>query len=448
MAYDYFYDQQLRRYWLQFTRIFEGFQYQTGQGANGARRLVTVPVRLANKDQLVGHILRNNTENTVQSAPAITCWMTSITRPAERIQSPNFVSSVNVFEREIDEATNSYTGNVGRTYTVERMMGIPFDITMQVDVWTTNEDQKHQIMEQIMLLFNPSIDLQTGTNPLDWTGLTIVTLEDYIWSSRSFPMSGDDIEISSLIFKMPIWLNPPAKVKRQNIIHQIIQNIANMPAEKPAEGDAIGVFWDADSMRSMSIVTPGDHHVRVVGNEITLLDSTGSDEGTDWRELLRLYGKFRPGVSQFRLKTSADLDDTANDLVGTLSLDEDEANKAYVTWDIETLASNTLTAVNAMIDPHKTGPGQGAMPAAASGQRYIITDDLGECEAWGDINAGANDIIAYVNGHWSVVFDSSITTTTHYVLNSRSGKQLKWDGEQWLFAVDNDYSPGYWRVFL
>ncbi len=191
MALNYWYDGQLKRYWLQFTRIFAGFQFQTGIGSSGTTSFRTYPVRMVSKDRMINNIMRNNSENTALSAPQITCWMTELERSPERIQSPNHVSTVQVVERAIDPLTNSYTGDMGKSYTVERYMAVPYDMTMQVDLWTTSEDQKHQFMEQVLILFNPSIDLQTGTNPLDWTSLGIVSLENVSWSNRSMPIGTD-----------------------------------------------------------------------------------------------------------------------------------------------------------------------------------------------------------------------------------------------------------------
>ena len=51
MALDYFYDNQLRRYLLQFVRIFAGFQYQAGNDSSGNPIFRTVPATLATMDR-------------------------------------------------------------------------------------------------------------------------------------------------------------------------------------------------------------------------------------------------------------------------------------------------------------------------------------------------------------------------------------------------------------
>lgn len=466
MALDYWYDGQMRRYWMQFCRIFEGFQYESGVDSNGVRTRRYFPVKLASKNRQIGHILRNGSENTILSTPQISCEMTSIRQSAERRQTPNHVRTSNVWERAIDPATGKYTDQLGATYSVETYMAIPYDITMRVNIWTSNELQKHQFMEQVLILFNPSIDLQTGDNPVDWGSLTVVELlgDDIQWTNREMPIgTDDDIEISTLSFKMPIWLSPPAKIKRQNIIHQIVMNIGMMDNADNYQAEQGGGYnFSAKDDHARVIVTPGNHQARVdVEYEnglpqfyATLLTEHGNehdDQGNvlSWKPLIERYGAFRPGVSQFRLKTTADMDDHDTDMAGIFGFHPTQPNKLWWTPDSETLPINTLQTIDGMVDPNAGhAPGRGAVPEAQEGQRYLLADDLQAVPEWNDLEASTNDIVEYKNGKWVVSFDASATTNQFVVLNSRSGKQLRWTGETWVDAVSGDYMPGYWRLFL
>ena len=235
MALDFFYDEQIRRYLLQFTRIFALFQYQSGVDLNGEPILRRVPARYASRDRMVGHILRNNSENVVLSTPFITVWVSNMAIARDRTQSPNFVSTLQVSERKIDPITNQYTGEIGDMYTVQRFMPVPYDLTMQVDIWTTNMEQKLQLLEQIGVLFNPAMDIQSSVNPIDWTALTYTEVTDVNWDSRTIPIGVDsDISISGFTHKLPIWINPPAKLKKQTVIETIITSICD--AETFEEG--------------------------------------------------------------------------------------------------------------------------------------------------------------------------------------------------------------------
>ena len=473
MSLDYWYDGQLKRYWLQFGRIFEGFQFESGVGADGTKTLRTFPVSLGGKNRQVSSILRNGSENAILSTPRITYEMIEIATAPERRQSPNFVSTVNVWERAIDPATNRYTGDLGKTYSVERFMAIPYDMKMRLNIWTSNEQQKHQFMEQALILFNPALDIQTGDNPLDWTSLTFVELDSIVWSNRDLPIgTEDDIEISTLTFKVPIWLTPPAKVKKQNIIQQIIMNIGTMnQGDTYSEGQYGGYDYSTSDFHTRIIVTPGDMQCRVEvlldsNNlpyfEATLLSGQGYLHQPDhttiysWRDLFHTYGPYRKGVSQFRLKTTDDMDDHASDIIGIFDFHPTEANKIYWTPDPATIPPNTLQAISGLIQivnptgPTQIGrwPGDGVLPEAAEGQRYLLASYLPSDPKWGGLQANENDIIQYINGAWTVVFDASAHTDREVILNQRSGKQLRWTGGIWVDAISGDYSAGYWRVFL
>ena len=83
-----------------------------------------------------------------------------------------------------------------------------------------------QILEQILVLFNPSLEVQTTDNYVDWTSLTHVMLDSVTWSSRSVPVGVDsEIDVSTLTFTTPIYISPPVKVKRLGVITNIITSI-------------------------------------------------------------------------------------------------------------------------------------------------------------------------------------------------------------------------------
>jgi len=133
---------------------------------------------------------------------------------------PEEVKDFILNERKFDPLTNTYgVDQIGDTYIVERQNPVPYELTWQVDIWTTMQDHKFQLMEQIQTLFHPALDLQTSENPLDWTSLTTVELDSITWSSDNPPMGTDDkLDIGTLTFKVRIELSVPMKVKRQRPI--------------------------------------------------------------------------------------------------------------------------------------------------------------------------------------------------------------------------------------
>lgn len=456
MAFDYFYDQQIRRFLLQTVRAFSGFQYQVAGRNGGPPELRVVPCRMATQNRQVGHMLRNNSENTLLSVPMITVFVKEMALARERTQSPGHVSTVHVNERAKDE-NGEYTTEAGKRYTVDRMMPHPLDITIQVDVWTSNEHQKHQLFEQIFMTFNVGFAIQSSDNPLDWTSMTDMRLDGLTWSSRSIPVgTNDEIDVMSLTFQLPIWISPPAKLKQQKLIHQIVTNILDGGDDLSEAGDKDGVFGGA--VISQSIITPQNAQIKVLGDEITLLGPGGSEfdeEGNpyDWKNLLGQYGEVRSAQSQLRLRSHIE-EDAALDIVGTIQY---TGLKNVLLWqvDIDTLPTNTLLPVKAVIDPLKTHPSN--LPESpVDGHRYLILNDLGHSEAWGHGNpltpnalfARSGDILEYKNGAWVVAFNSNQSTEAQYVVNLKSGKQMKHVDGGWIMAVDGEYNPGYWRLYL
>jgi hypothetical protein len=451
---DYFYSRQIPRFLEQIVKAFSGFQYMTGwrNGQPPAPR--QVPCRLATKDRMIANIMRNNSENVMLSVPMITVTHTGISGRRNDVQFLSHVDTQQVHERAFDGVTGDYTGASGNRYTVQRMMPRPFELTIQVDVWTSNDDQKYQLMEQILTIFYPDIEIQNSENPLDWTAKTRIEMDEITWTSRTMPIGTEnEIEISTMQLKLPFWLTPPAKVQQQRIIQQVVSNIYDADQIHDGTGGEITDTAFSGGLLTQDIITPGDFRIRVQSGSITLLGPKGSLHDSNgalyrWDTLLAEYGNIRPTISTLRLKRGADIE-TTSEIIGTIQFDSQNVNKLVWQIDPDTLPANTLSPLNAIIDPLKVAPGDG-LAAAAVGQRYLLLEPLGNSTTyWGNIVAGENDIIQYISGQWQVVFDAStMPNPDQYVLNTYSGSQLRWTGEDWVLAIEGEYSGGYWRLTI
>jgi len=446
--YDFFYDKQMRRFLEQIVRAFSGFQYQIGPINGQPAQLRLVPCRMAHTDKMVASIIANGSTNTLNTVPMICVYMTQLNGRRQDVQNLDYAESVQVTERKIDPISGEYTNEKGLAYTVERLMPRPFEMMVNVDIWTSNQDQKHQLAEQILTIIYPDFTIQNSDNPLDWSAMTTMQVESINWSTRPIPIgTSDELDVMSISLKLPFWLNPPAKVMRQTLIHQVVTNINEGYFEHPNDD-----FPVENVPLTRIITTPGGHQVRVNGNKIILLGSKGSLHTPDgdvyeWAPLIEKYGDLRPGISKIRLKTTNDLDSTTGDLIGTVQVDTNNANQLFWTLDPDTLPANTKPPVLAVIDPRKTYPGNG-LPAASIGQRYLIVHSItASTQAWGTLNGHENDIIQFNGSNW-VVFTRPTPTSTEFVLNSETGRQLKWDGEQWSLTIEGDYHGGYWRIEL
>ncbi len=451
----FWYDQQIRRYLLQFVRIFNGFQIQSGQknaGGTSSQVYRTVPMRYADMSRMVAHVLRGNTENALNSTPFMTCHVANLNVARERRHDPKLISSQQIQERKYDSLNDQYTAELGNTYTVDRYMPVPYDLTINVDIWSSNTEQKLQILEQILTLFNPTVEIQANTNPLDWTNITVVELIDIQWSSRSVPQGVDSqLDISTLIFQVPIWINPPAKVKKQSIIHSIINrihlddNLTDLEYDKNMQD-----FFEQFSNLEEIVVTPQDAQVNVTGNTVSLLNAHGINEGYSWKEFFEQYGEFQASTSKLKLRRSENIEDSTQDIVGTIAYNPTNDNQLIFTIDSATLPTNTQNSVLKIIDPKKNYPGDGTLAGQQAGQRYLIINDINQgSQNWGTVVASANDIIEFDGIQWQVSFDASVNgSTVQYVTNTATNFQYKWTGTEWIDTYQGTYKPGYWILNL
>lgn len=462
---DHFYDAQLRRYLLQFMRIFSGFKVAEGV-RNGTTHYNKVPVRYADMQRMVAHILTKGSENMVNSTPFMACNVTSLLVARDRTQDPMNISKVQVAERQYDASTGSYGSEdfPGNLYTTDRYMPVPYNLTMNLDIWSGNTDQKLQLLEQILILFNPSIQLQQGNNPLDWTNLYEVELTDIQWSNRSVPAGVDEtIDVATLTFILPIWLSPPAKVKRQKIINTIITNIYDTGSVGDLEynPDMYDFFRTLESDFELHTISPNNYEVELIGTEAKLYKDNGSAEA-NWNDLLEVLSPQGSGTananisiddipltsaSTLQLNITNNVDNENTLITGVVSRNVLDSSKLVFNLDVDTLPSTTLTDVTRIVDASKNYPGDGTLDAVATGQRYLLTTEI-HGNQWG-VTANTNDIIEYNGTGWVVSFNASTSVnqeSIHYVKNLYTNKQYKWENVQWTSTYEGKYNPGFWRL--
>ena len=217
---NFFYDGQIRRFVQQFIRMVSNFYVEFGsEDAAGATAVQRIPVMYGDQSRQAATILKGNTENTMPSVPAMSVYITDLLYDQSRMQDPSFSNKLSLRQHRYDKDTNTYDETKFDSYTVERHMPVPYELTLNLDIWTSNTEQKLQIVEQLATLFNPALEIQSTDNYIDWTSLSAVRLTQTRWDSRSVPMgTNEDISISTMSFSLPIWISPPAKVKRLGVI--------------------------------------------------------------------------------------------------------------------------------------------------------------------------------------------------------------------------------------
>lgn len=557
----FFYDEQIRRFLLQFARIFSNFDVEYGRDEEGTNHtLIRVPVKYGDWSRQAQTVLANNSASTMPSTPMMTFYITALDYDRPRIQEPNFVSTIQVRQRTYDPNTDSYETTQGNAFTIDRLMPVPYKLTLNLDIWTSNTNQKMQLLEQILVLFNPALEIQGTDNYIDWTSITTCDLESVKWSSRTVPIGTDNpIDIATLTFTVPIWLSSPAKVKKLGVVERIVARVFD------AQGDASAAILNNDLLLgTRQVFTPFGYQALLIGNriqalrqqqvvengslnpviptstetpvgittspELTLAEeelakitqaqndlnailsrdptlpveiqnqltealsqmnavknyvleqidelntpilpppeagpySTSEDPDPDlappvsppsnllWHSVVGMYGVLRPGISQMRLEQ-----EDGSEVIGTIAYDPTDDRFLLFDVDVDSLPSNTLPAVDAVINPLRSGPGVG-LDSALLGQRYLLTEDTGSWDGASPLDwqgeggqplvAKANDIIEFDGTQWVVAFDStSSPDNLQYVTNVTTGIQYKWTGTAWIKSYQGLYPGGQWRLVL
>ena len=446
-------------------RILNNFSVETGRGNDNQIALRPVPVVYGDPTRQVANIIRNNSENALNYAPKIACYIRELNYDRERMQNPYHVEKQHLKERDVD-ADGNYTDRLGAGYTVEKVMPSPFRLEVTADIYSSNTDQKLQILEQILYLFNPDFEIQKSDNFIDWTSLSYVELTGIVFSSRTIPVGADtEIDVATMTFSMPIWLSPPVKVKKLGVVQKIIMSIYD-------DDGGINKGLISGPLVSQSFITPNNFGLLVTGNQLRLLGSTGvsvksggdgfhtgaTDPGladpfetfgppVNWKILLEQYGKVVNGTSQIRLKQS-----DGTEVIGTISTTTLDDTILLYNIDSDTIPANTLTAVKKIINPLTFAP-----TSPADGDRYLIIDEIGDSTAtvqsstWGSLVASVGDIIQYNSSEsrWQKVFDASHPDSTlHYVTNTNTGIQYRFNGTEWVKSYEGVYTQGNWTIVL
>jgi len=353
-------------------------------------------------DRQVANLIKQNSENKINGAPRIAVYVSGLEMEKDRLADPTFVGKVHIRERAVEDG--KYTSTQGANYTIERLMPSPYKLTVKADIWAGNTEQKLQILEQILMLFNPSLEIQTTDNYVDWTSLSVVYLEDVQFSGRQIPVGPESqIDIATLTFSMPIWISPPSKVKKLGIVSSIVTgmytNIGDAAdgylegfGQDPSEGS---VSFD-EEVATPVIIEIIDYDLVVYGGQAKIFGPTekghlnlqiretglDSSNAVSWYEIIDKYpNKYTAGESKIFLRQQSGFE-----VVGTIAINPMDASILNINWNTDTYPSNTDIdtgyrnsspgTFDAIIDPTAKGPNSG-LPVPSVGTRYLLVDSIG-----------------------------------------------------------------------
>ena len=462
----HFYDGQIRRYITQIIRLMSNFSYKDGDGS-----LRTIPVMYGDITRQVGHIIRDNSENKIPSVPRMGVYVTNLEMDRSRLADASFVSKIHIRERAYDSNNNEYLNTQGKNVTVERLMPTPYTLSLNVDIWTSNTEQKLQVLEQILMLFNPSLEIQTTDNYVDWTSLSVVEMTNINFSSRSIPLGTEtEVDVATISFSTPIYISPPTKVKKLGVITHIITSIFNeqtgnidlsetMPELKAYQDGYENSIKLDDNRRAVRKDTDAVLGTTGINVDIYVLGGTaqiierGTIGGTVWTGYLGNIPNFKTGLSKIYLNR----DGIDAQVVGTVAVNEGNPYQLLIDWDEDTFPPDNIikgkTGIDYIIDPTTFNPSD----IKKNGIRVLLLKDIGSsdnvdgADAWkGDSNidlvASANDIVEWTGSEWQIIFDSSTVSETTYTTNLKTGVQYKWNGTEWLLSFEGEYRKGTWKI--
>lgn len=209
----YFYDGQIKKYIIQFMAIFSDMKVCFGDNDNDRdSNLVPVNIKYGSIDRVVAHVLSEHTQNKPLRLPVMAAELIGIEL------APEARKGVGTVDRDV-------TFNRGGTFpddvrAVYKYQPIPYRMRMELSLLASNNEQLLQMLEQILMIFDPQLQIQTSDQLQDWTRIGTVEL-DSIGNEINYP-SGTDPRVLSynLTFNFIVYLSPPLNV-RNNIIQAI-----------------------------------------------------------------------------------------------------------------------------------------------------------------------------------------------------------------------------------
>ncbi len=252
IPYQFYYNGQFKKYIGQFLRIFSGIQVQAGvdRSGTGVNDTRSVSVVYGNSDRIINALNQNQGTFTAQRIPIISAYLNGIQTADEYRISRHHQENI-TYQNSAD----------GQYHLVSKIAGAPYQMNMTLYIYASSTDQLFQILEQILLWFNPTIDFQKSSGILDSAYITQCTLTG-IQDQSNFPMGTNRRIIQqNLTFSFIAWLQYPY-TDATGVIQDIITNIhdSSLVVEEldlvtPPPG---GPIIETTTVTSSTVIPPQD----------------------------------------------------------------------------------------------------------------------------------------------------------------------------------------------
>ena len=215
MITEFYYNEQIKKWLVQFGNVFTDMKIKTGKRSDNITEF-DVPIKYASTDRVVSAISNRNTQNMLLQLPMMSFYLVSINYAPDREHGKGMVDRKTILEYG-DVFPNDLK-------VAEKQMPIPYNIEVELTIYTSNTEQMFQIMEQILLVFDPDLQLQKTDAFHAWDKITKLTLLNTS-NIENVPIGSDKRVIQwKLNFELPIWLSAPMNYKN-NVIKTIIARV-------------------------------------------------------------------------------------------------------------------------------------------------------------------------------------------------------------------------------
>lgn len=210
---NFYSNKQIKKYAIQFMAIFSGMHVSSGKNDyKNPSNLIPVQIRYGHADRVVDSIKASNTTNKPVRLPVMAAYVSGLELNVESMKGMG-----QEFRQVFLPRGGVLPDDMKVIY---RAVPVPIRITFELAIKTSNSHHLYEILEQILLLFDPTVQLQTSDQPYDWTKIYKVDLTD-ISFDNNYP-SGQDQRImgATLTFTCDGWISAPANLK-DNVIKKI-----------------------------------------------------------------------------------------------------------------------------------------------------------------------------------------------------------------------------------
>jgi len=224
---DHFYFGMFRKYIVAFSHIISDIHVLRTNENNQIVKDITVPITYASKSKLFYYLQRNSNVGT-----------------RSRIMLPRISFIINSMaydvSRKLSNLNECFIGTGSNTESFQ-YVGIPYNFTVDLNIWSVYMDDLLQIIEQLATFFKP--DYSMTVNEIEEFGVTKnipVILQGIDFDIENEFEEEDRLVRANATFEIKGYLYP--SVSEQSVIHKI--NIAMRDLDSGETHETIKIDWD------------------------------------------------------------------------------------------------------------------------------------------------------------------------------------------------------------